>query len=851
MDEQRQKAYFNLIQQVLSCPNGQELAVLRSHEDLVDADFVRVMEEIATQMAINGQQGAADFLLELADKLCRAFSISEEYVNFLLMVLKVTYENDNNPQAVYLLLQTRLNRLNETFAQVLQNWANSTFQTEQSIEKKYELASIIVNFSNLIQNLPLGNRANNLEIAIKGFEVVFQVFKFDVFPKEWAIAQTNLGNAYRDRLRGDRSKNLEQSIGCHMQAFHVFKREIFPEEWAATQNNLAATYGKRIVGDREQNLEDAIAAIESALQIYKREVFPKDWAMAQNNLGLAYSDRIKGDRAKNLKKAITVFQDALQVRTLETCPQDWAMTQNNLGVSYYNLVDDYRSENLERAIESYLNALQVRTYEAFPEDWAETHINLGNAYMDRIIGEREQNLEWAIISFEKALQVYNRDIFPERWALVHNNLGNVYRYQGQIDKAVKYFRSALEIRTPTAFPLECLMSGNNLGTTAFNAELWADAIEGYKLAQEAVETSRESVSTSWRASEILQDAMIVYVNLVQAYINVEQLEKALETVERSKARNLVDLIATRNLCPKGDIPETILNQLKYLYREIDIEQRRLEIKQSNSLDNVSERLVKYNLETTSLESTISDRAKLNQLRQQLDELISIYITPVDPTFSITQKVNPISYSEIQDLMNENTAIIEWYFIGDIFLTFIIASQCSRPIIWQSSKEDLKDLMDLGKAYMRAYLENKDEWEQALSNSLKSLAQILHINDILKHIPPNIKQLVLIPHRYLHLFPLHALEGKRENAAGNEELYAATRCLLDLFSDGVKYAPSCQLLQQVQAKHRPNFNKLFALQNPTKDLAYADLEVLAIQPYFHSSHILVKATKLKADILPFV
>ncbi|WP_193195719.1 hypothetical protein [Nostoc sp. MG11] len=42
------------------------------------------------------------------------------------------------------------------------------------------------------------------------------------------------------------------------------------------------------------------------------------------------------------------------------------------------------------------------------------------------------------------------------------------------------------------------------------------------------------------------------------------------------------------------------------------------------------------------------------------------------------------------------------------------------------------------------------------------------------------------HRFLHLFPLHALPVK--------ESY-----LFDLFPNGVGYAPSCQLLQQVQLR----------------------------------------------------
>jgi CHAT domain-containing protein len=104
---------------------------------------------------------------------------------------------------------------------------------------------------------------------------------------------------------------------------------------------------------------------------------------------------------------------------------------------------------------------------------------------------------------------------------------------------------------------------------------------------------------------------------------------------------------------------------------------------------------------------------------------------------------------------------------------------------------------------------------------------LEIDKIIKLIPRHCSRLVLIPHRYLHLFPLHALP-----LTSGELLY-------EKFTNGVSYAPSCQILQQVQQRERPEFQSLFAIQNPTEDLNYADLEVQTIQSYFNNSTVLTK------------
>ncbi|MEH2220087.1 MAG: CHAT domain-containing protein [Nostoc sp.] len=123
--------------------------------------------------------------------------------------------------------------------------------------------------------------------------------------------------------------------------------------------------------------------------------------------------------------------------------------------------------------------------------------------------------------------------------------------------------------------------------------------------------------------------------------------------------------------------------------------------------------------------------------------------------------------------------------------------------------------------------------------MKKLAEILHIEKIIDLVPEQCKRLILIPHRYLHLFPLHALPVK--------ESY-----LIDLFPNGVGYAPSCQILQQVQLRQRPNFQSFFAIQNPTGDL-YQGYEkdlgaVAAIKKQFTDANILKQDQANKSAIL---
>jgi hypothetical protein len=69
MNQQRLKAYLNLIQGLLSCPRGEEWILLRQYEKLVNPELVEVMEQVASNLATEGEIKAAKYLHNWAGKL--------------------------------------------------------------------------------------------------------------------------------------------------------------------------------------------------------------------------------------------------------------------------------------------------------------------------------------------------------------------------------------------------------------------------------------------------------------------------------------------------------------------------------------------------------------------------------------------------------------------------------------------------------------------------------------------------------------------------------------------------------------------------------------------------------------
>ena len=77
-DEQN-NAYVELIQALLNCPEGSEEKILAEHKELIDPKLVKIMKQVATQMAAKGDQDTANFLHNLATDLNRSWLESHEF----------------------------------------------------------------------------------------------------------------------------------------------------------------------------------------------------------------------------------------------------------------------------------------------------------------------------------------------------------------------------------------------------------------------------------------------------------------------------------------------------------------------------------------------------------------------------------------------------------------------------------------------------------------------------------------------------------------------------------------------------------------------------------------------------
>jgi CHAT domain-containing protein/tetratricopeptide (TPR) repeat protein len=1091
MDDSRTQAYLQLINALLTCQSGEEPEILNTNLDWLDVFFLDAITEVS--MGLNNQYHQ-DYLTRVQDV------INPLVINFLEptlksyiefhMALPITFANSqNNPNTVHEFLLNNLHLLDEVLAILLRNSVINVRKFDP--QTRMYFAHLNSKFSGWMIDFTLGNRANNLEIAMAGYEVAIATLDREIFPHYWGEAVYNLGNVYRLRVRGKKAENLELAIDCYKLALKTYTPETPPKHWGDAFSNLGVTYQLRIYGEKAKNLDDAITYLLSSLDIRTRANLANGVVQSLYNLGKIYRERIEGDKADNLELSIKCYEAALKVKSPEVSIQERADIYNSLGYVYHDRIKRSKAENLEIAIDYYKKALEGRSFETSPEKWAETNHNLGNIYCDRIWVEKSENLELAIDHLLKALKVRTFEACPEKWANTQNSLANAYRYLTESNKkenfkaAIRGYEEALKVYTPESSPKEWSRIKYNIGVLYFDylnkiplfagkiplltaqeiiilftclsdvsaytiiyPEIW-DAIQNLKaslqvrthdkypieraeslnvlamvyilanLLWESLKITRNNkngipfekmspelqeleisakelgvrglqellgdetfaeiarileislpletetaiiqnirieigieylieslslinfqdnpqiwgenhitlayaylglkdlpenqelaiasykealrgftqksfphdylkiqyqIGQIYQESNKLSDAYSafaaavetvellrneinyvrdenkdklaekwngLYQDMVKVCLELKKYTEAIEYVERSKSRNLVELLANSELEPKG-ADDSLKQELRRLRSTISSIRQLLAQADNNSTFNRDSFQGFRSSETSSLtrEYIAQQRELLQEYQRQLDEVFA-KCQQLDPDFTLTQEVKPITVAEIRDLIDSHTAILEWYIGTDSFQIFIVTQ--SNLEVLQFDKAELEKLEAWNQQYLEALFNNTEIWQDNLSEWLNSLSQILRLDEILNHPAlDNCDSLILVPHRYLHLFPLHALSVSQQTwLRFNQETPhlqpPANPCLLDCFKKGVRYAPSCQLLQRVQQRQRPpaDTRTLFAIQNPTEDLKYTDIEVEVIKRDFTPADILSKqqATKI--------
>lgn len=661
-----------------------------------------------------------------------------------------------------------------------------------------------------------GNKEDNIEKAIYHYEQSLLERTQQIVPFDWAKTINNLGGAYKQRIKGDRIENQEKAIECFKKALQVRTREQAPEDWAISITNLAICYTeylKRTVKDSDK----AIDYLNQVLSVFKRDTYPEKWAGVQAILADIFCQRIKGDKIENLEQAIKYYQNSLSETPRDKFPLESSRLQNRLAKTYQILAqlnkEQYRNgnseiENIKLAINYYENALLDLNSEELIYDFSYVIVNLINLYISYPKLSNKQKLGLLLEELESVSQKIKLTDEPLAYQSIYYTLALIYAQNQDIEKASIFLEQTIIACQKLNNPYISIYL-KNIGDIAYNSKQWDIAIKSYEESIKNLSKLRSLLNSDHNRQQFLKQFIDIYSRMIHACINHNKLDKALETIELARSQYLRDLFTSNDIL---NIDNNISKELQSILDEYEYLQTKInQLYNSQSSNFYEDRNLfknQFSLQDDQTRASIqADNYWIAQLEQQKKEVWK-KIRKLDPVLAGEIEIKFPDIKNIQKLLHNKCGILNFHINQNNIYAFLLTQE---NIYYHQCSENWENFQDwFTDNYLLAYLENQKQWIKNLPNLFSSFADKLKIKELVENYLEGIKELIIIPHIYLHLIPFSAIPINEKETLGDRFL--------------IRYAPSCQILEFCANRPELGENLTYGtVENATEDLPCASFE----------------------------
>ena len=556
-----------------------------------------------------------------------------------------------------------------------------------------------------IAYLSLGEYKKAIDYHQKSFSISNKIND----PRGKASSLGGLGNACL--FLGE----IEEAIIYHKKSLVIEHQIKDPRGEANSLGSLGTAY------DCLGQYEKAIDYHKQHLAISQEIKDPRGEANSLGSLGNAY------DSLGEYEKAIDYHKQHLAISQKIKDRRGEASSLGGLGNAYNSL------KQYKEAIHYHEKSLAISKEISDSRGQAAALGNLGLVY--KFMEQYEQ----AIHYYEKCLEISKELSDSRGQAAALENLGLAYQLWEQTEVAIKNFLDCLKIATSETMPAECFTAGRSLGHIGIFKSDWKLALKGYESAMQAVENLRQGSTTDKRRQKIIEDAISVYTNAVQCYINLKQYDKAVETADRSRSRHLADLFfASKDLYAQDEIPSEVEEYYRLqqqIYNE-NIKTLATTPQQVPNSDAILEKIQKLEAEkqTTWLKIRSKDQVLAGQLQP-----------------------DPLNCKDMQKLIPDaETAILNFYTTGKHTHIFLLR-QNQPTQLHTCEAQGLETLQNwILNNWLKLYKENQAVWQNQIGEFLSELGNRLQLKKLIDEHLKDIKELIIIPHLSLHQIPFAAL-----------------------------------------------------------------------------------------------
>jgi tetratricopeptide (TPR) repeat protein len=379
----------------------------------------------------------------------------------------------------------------------------------------------------------------------------------------------------------------------------------------------------------------------------------------------------------------------------------------------------------------------------------------------------------------KALQYFSNSVLPSKAALCELLLAAIELRGGDPEEARRYCSGALSrlthIDSPATYQAYFMLG--QAEEASGNTEL---ARQAYEQAFRKLEDLRSHLGKEELKIAFLKNKLAVYEGLVVTSLAVNfgmrAQKEAFGYIEQAKSRSLADLIAFRASSISSRESKALspaMGEFRDLRQKLNWTYHQIEIEELNPEGGSQERI-----------------QQLRQLsRRYEDALVKAFsqVQSVDREFASLQSAKTVSVEELQEILPENTLLLEYYTARNRFYVCLVSREQFK-IVALSDVNGVREKLRLLQLQLAKFRLGPD-YIQPLEKALLEATQA-HLEELYALLIAPIREqltaehLIIVPHAFLHYLPFHALsDGKRY--------------VIDDFS--VSYAPSSSIFAVCQKK----------------------------------------------------
>ena len=492
-----------------------------------------------------------------------------------------------------------------------------------------------------------------------------------------------------------------------------------------------------------------------------KENWPLEQVMAKNTGGLIWWTL--GDN----RRALLELKEALsKAEKLEVRRDESATTLNNIGLV------QRESGDYPGALETLGKALAIDR--ALGSRWAIAY-DLRNLGQTRLkMGDAGGALKLLTEAAGLAESIGDK----VNQAKISLALGDAQSRGRMVAPAEESYRKALELADAMLLREVRWRALLGLARLQQGAGKSLPAVEAYRQALDTVEGLRAEIRLDQLKDGFLADKMDVYTGLVGLLVDLGRDDEAFAVAERSRARNLIDILGRQRLALSGSGDQDLYDRQNRLKERI-LEQEQLSVQAGSAAERA--------MYGQALERVRADyRDLLLDIERRRPELLSLV------------KVAPLSSGDVRALLEPGVALLSYYQLPDRLLCWRIDRDRSRLFVLKVSARDLADKI----ASYRRMLQNLEPLEKN-SRELYDLLLAEPLAGV-----ADLQSIGIVPHGSLHYLAFATL-------------YDGGKYLID--RQMLFHLPAASVLRHAVSRRQAKKNlRILAIGNP--DLGNASLDL---------------------------